>query len=168
MSDKRKVRTLIIEDDAEDRALLRSILLNAICYDYIVVEVRDMKEARLLLNRSEHKPELIVLDLRLGCGKDYAALTSEVVGMVGEGSVVIVTGVTDRETAVQCMKAGAKDYLVKGEQDEAKMLKRIRDAVCKAASGRTFRAKMAPIDEKNAEIMDSWVKDSVLPPHPVR
>jgi PAS domain S-box-containing protein len=108
-------RTLLIVDDApEDRELYRRYLSRDREYDYTILEASLGQEGLELWH--EHQPDAVLLDYRLPdldgleflrrLQSDAPEIPLPVIVLTGEGNEAI---------AVQAMKAGAQDYLVKGQ-----------------------------------------------------
>jgi DNA-binding NtrC family response regulator len=78
------------------------------------IKCNDSREVEKIL--SEQKVEIIMLDLSMPfmTGEDVLEVISE---KYPEVPVIIITGNNEIETAVQCMKRGAFDYLLKPVED---------------------------------------------------
>lgn len=99
------VRVLLIEDDVIDqRAFLRAVHGAGLPYDCTVTA--SLQEARDCLRQTS--PDLVIADYHL---RDGTAL--DILLDVVDVPVIIVTGVGDEAIAVQAMKSGAYDYVVK-------------------------------------------------------
>jgi DNA-binding NtrC family response regulator len=101
----RKTRILLIEDDPVDRmAFQRFAEEEAFPYEYAMA--RSIAEARGLLQAEGF--DCVITDYLLGDGTafDILALNPEI-------PVIITTGAGSEQIAVQAMKAGAHDYLIK-------------------------------------------------------
>jgi len=107
-SDARPPRVLVIDDSDSDRAIIRRLLGGTECE---LLEATSGSEALTVLDR--HAPDLVLLDYRLpDCnGLD---LLGRIRGIT-PAPVVMLTGQGSQAVAVSAMKAGASDYLVKGE-----------------------------------------------------
>jgi PAS domain S-box-containing protein len=107
---EKTLRIIIIEDVATDVELLKhEIEKNNLVFTDIVVET---KEAYLQALQT-FQPDLIVSDYALPRFDGMKALTlrNEMAPLV---PFILVTGSTNEEIAVACMRAGADDYLIKG------------------------------------------------------
>ncbi len=100
---------LIVEDSPEDRELYRRYLLRDQDYDYTIVEA-SLGEEGLNLWR-QHQPDAVLLDYRLPDldGLEFLAALQTQQPL----PIVMVTGAGSETIAVQSIKAGAQDYLVK-------------------------------------------------------
>jgi PAS domain S-box-containing protein len=109
----RDTRTiLIIDDSPEDRELYRRYLLQDGDYSYKILEA-SLGELGLELWQ-QNQPDTILLDYRLpDCdGLEFLAEMSKQTQQQCL-PVIMVTGEGNEQVAVQVMKAGAQDYLVK-------------------------------------------------------
>ncbi|PZO42488.1 MAG: histidine kinase [Shackletoniella antarctica] len=114
MNNQPRRTILIVEDSPEDREIYRRYLTRDRDYDYTIVEA-SLGEEGLNLWR-QHQPDAVLLDYRLPDldGLEFlAALQPQ--GSQTPLPIVMVTGVGNEAIAVQAIKAGAQDYLVKGQ-----------------------------------------------------
>lgn len=106
------VRILVIDDDTVDRKAVRRALANDAQYAFTVIEA-DTGAEGLRLAHAE-KPDCILLDYHLPdlSGLDFLiAFAAE----LGEPPLPVIklTGTDDAAVAVEAMRRGARDYLVK-------------------------------------------------------
>lgn len=100
----------MVDDEPQMLSANRAIL-RASGYEDII-DLQDSRDVIPLLRESGHEIGMIVLDLYMPhlSGKDLLpSLTAEFPYI----PVIVMTGINDIEVAVQCMRAGAVDYLVK-------------------------------------------------------
>jgi len=103
---------LIVDDSPEDRELYRRYLLRGQNSHYRLLEATLGHEG---LNQwQHHRPDVVLLDFRLPDldGLEFLARLHQQVQQPYL-PVIIVTGQGNEAIAVQAMKAGAQDYLVK-------------------------------------------------------
>ncbi len=101
-----RIRVLLVEDDEVDYLAFKRLLREEKPpYDH--VRVRSVAEAREALRAGAF--DVALLDYRLADGTAFD-LFDEIAQQI---PFVIVTGSGDEEIAVQAMKAGASDYLIK-------------------------------------------------------
>ncbi len=109
------VITLLIVDDSEsDRVIYSRYLKSNSEYSYRIIEAETLGNG-LELWRSQ-QPDIALIDLNLPDGNGLEFIT-EIMEEQGEKSfpVIVLTGHGDENIAVQAMKLGASDYLVKGD-----------------------------------------------------
>lgn len=102
------VRHILVVDDDEGMLILMAEALQGEGHE--VVTANSAKNAREELRH--RKPDLMILDLKLQDGSGPELVT----GLQGaEGSVpfIVVTGQGDEKVAVEVMKQGALDYIIK-------------------------------------------------------
>jgi signal transduction histidine kinase len=109
------MRVLVIDDDEVDRMACRRSLMHDTQAAQSVDEAATGEQALVLL--ADHRFDIVLLDLRLP-DRQGLALLDEMKSAVGDAlpPVVVMTGATDVEQAVQAMRRGASDYVVKDVQ----------------------------------------------------
>ena len=96
---------LLVEDDAIDRMAFERFVINqGLPYSYMIAD--SLAAARTLL--SEHRFDLALVDYALGDGTGL-----DLIETARDIPIIMITGSSDLEFAVQAMKAGAFDYIVK-------------------------------------------------------
>ncbi|MGH7595195.1 MAG: sigma-54-dependent transcriptional regulator [bacterium] len=115
---------VLLIDDEEQFLFSAEITLNAAGLNHIV-KCQDSRQALALLEKGRHA--VVVLDLYLPhlSGKELLPL---IVEMYPEIPVIVLTAVNEVEAAVECMKAGAFEYIVK-PVDDARLVNSIRHAL---------------------------------------
>ena len=106
---KEELKILILEDSATDAELMeRALRDSGISFSSVRAETQQSFEAAL----NDFHPDLILSDYSLPAYNGRAAL--EFVKTISpETPVIMVTGALGEEAAVELLKAGAKDYLLK-------------------------------------------------------
>jgi len=106
---KDKIKIIFIEDNPDDVVLaLRELSKEKIDVDYVRVET----EKSLIEEIEKFKPEIVISDYTMPSydGKSALNLMSK---LYSDIPVIIFTGSINEETAVECMKLGAADYILK-------------------------------------------------------
>ena len=118
---------LIIEDNSEDRHVYRRHLKqNAIC-TYNIIEAETGEEGLELFSR--HSPNLILLDFNLP-DLDGLEFIAELKAYSDNlPPIIVLTGEGSEEIAVEVMKAGVKDYLVKGNTNADSLRFAVRSVI---------------------------------------
>ncbi len=98
---------LVVDDDPVVRELMAEAIRLA---GYQVDDCGDGVEA--LEQNAAQDYDLIVTDMRLP-GLDGLSLIRELKAVSSDTDVIVITGYGTIENAVECMKAGATDYLIK-------------------------------------------------------
>ncbi len=117
-----KIRILVADDEESVRNLLRRILEEA---GYSVVTAADGEEA--LYEASQHELAAVLLDIKMPRMSGMEAL-GKLTDDWPDVCVVMITAVVDAQTAIEAMKLGADDYIMKPfNQDE--LLLKVREAI---------------------------------------
>ena len=111
----RRLQVLLVEDNPADARLVRLLLSEASREDealgFDVRPVDRLAAARLAL--AEMRPDVVLLDLSLPDAQGMEALRG-IQEAAPETPIVIMSGLADKNVALQAVKEGAEDYLVKG------------------------------------------------------
>ena len=119
-------QVLLIEDDDADALLVEELLLDAAA-PVVLRRARSLAEAKPLL------PEVTCVLLDLGLPDTGELQELRGVRWLAEHmprlAVVVLTGVADEHLGAEAVRAGAQDYLVKGQVDGALLNRVIRYAL---------------------------------------
>src|SRR4051812_6374486 len=102
-----RVRVLVVDDDAGVRDVLRAVLVE----EHYDVFVADSAESALEVAR-DLAPDIVISDMKMP-GHDGVWLLEALQRDYPDIGVVMLTGFGDTETAVECLRRGAADYLLK-------------------------------------------------------
>jgi diguanylate cyclase (GGDEF)-like protein/PAS domain S-box-containing protein len=117
---------MLVEDNVGD-ALLVSRLVRAAAPDqYDITHHRSMKDACQYL--AEHKTNIVLLDLGLPDATGLDTL-KQMLAAAPHVPVLVMTGLGDETVAAKALRAGAQDFLVKGEFQPGVVLRALRYAV---------------------------------------
>ena len=118
------LKILVIEDNPGDVALLKDTLagdshLHLTCVASLAEGVAAAQQDRF---------NAVLLDLTLpdSSGLGTIALANEALPAL---PIVVMTGVSDEQTALQAIRQGAQDYLFKGAADRPTILRAVRYAI---------------------------------------
>jgi two-component system, NtrC family, sensor kinase len=113
---------LVVEDDDQLSGLYRQILSRLgpvrICWTL----------GQALKAVHERMPDVILLDLGLPDSEDLDGL-AQIRKRAPGAAVVITTGASDEELAIQALRNGAQDYLLKGRLDPSSLTRSVRYAL---------------------------------------
>lgn len=137
-----KARILAVDDQRYFRELIEGLLLDE---GYAVETCATGEEALAWLEQEDF--DIVVTDLVMP-GIDGAELIRRIKERLPEQDVVIVTGVVDVKTAVDTMKLGATDYILKPFDRQA-----LSDAFARITSQRKLQDEHARLIEENLEFM---------------
>lgn len=117
------LRVLLVEDDEDDYVLIRDLMVEI---EGLALEwVDGYREALEALGRGVH--DVCLVDYRLG-ERSGLKLMREAASRGHRVPMILLTGRGDREVDLEAMRAGASDYLLKGEIDAPTLERSIRYA----------------------------------------
>jgi serine phosphatase RsbU (regulator of sigma subunit) len=123
MTGYEQVRVLLVEDDDGD-ALLASELLDEAGAAVSLQRARSLAEAELLVSGAA----CVLLDLGLPDSQGLYGL-GRLLAREPEAAIVVLTGIADEHLGRQAVRAGAQDYLVKGDVAGDMLYRVIRYAI---------------------------------------
>ena len=78
---------------------------------YEVLQARNAKKAMEAVKRE--RPDLVLLDVKLGWGKDGIEVLKEIKEVEPKTRVIMMTGVAEEDVAEEAKRLGADDYITK-------------------------------------------------------
>ena len=118
------VKVLLVDDDEDDYIITRDLILR-IAGRYRLDWVNNFHAALEAVQRREH--DIYLLDYRLGERTGLELLLES--QQFTRAPMILLTGQGDHEVDMQAMKAGAADYLVKGQLNADILDRAIRYAI---------------------------------------
>ncbi len=147
MSDN-PIRLLLVEDNQADAVLLKQALAEAGAESFDVTHVELMAEAVDHLRREAF--DAILLDLSLP--DSHGVETVAQVNAAAPGvPIVVMTGLDDEATAVEAVRRGAQDFLIKGQSDGRLMARSIRYAMERKQAEQQLKALNETLEQRVAE-----------------
>jgi DNA-binding response OmpR family regulator len=138
------VSVMVVDDEPGVRGFVAKVLTR---HGYSCYEAGNASEA--IARATTSPPSLTITDIRMP-GSDGSWLLGQLKERCPEMAVIMLTTVPEAKTAVECLKAGADDYLVKPIDMEA--LVRATD---RALEKRLYRELM---DRKDVSSVRLWVR----------
>ncbi|MEM9625031.1 MAG: EAL domain-containing protein [Pseudomonadota bacterium] len=137
------MRVLLIEDDEDDYFLTRELLADIFGRHLELEWVSAWQSALERVLEGCH--DVVIVDYRLGA-RNGLELVREAVHLGCDMPFIVLTGEGNREIDLEAMRAGATDYLVKGEITPPLLDRSIRYAIERRKSERHL-ARLAQIDQ---------------------
>jgi two-component system, cell cycle response regulator len=125
---------LLVEDSPGDALLIQDvfsgvdIVVNQMGSEDYSLEWVETLSAAFDRLKQEPAPAAVLLDLSLPDGYGFQTV-SQMITAVPHLPIIILTGLDDESLAVRAVQAGAQDYLVKGQVQQATLLRAIRYAI---------------------------------------
>ncbi|HVO59616.1 MAG TPA: PAS domain S-box protein [Terriglobales bacterium] len=143
------MRTLLIEDNPTDVRLIREMLKDLPAGTLQLQQVGTLDSAMERLRQETF--DVVLLDLGLPDAQGMEALT--LIQKASRGvPIVVLTGLDDERFALEAVRAGAQDYLVKGRRFESELLVRtIRYAVLRKRAEEEVRRMNAELEQRVVE-----------------
>jgi PAS domain S-box-containing protein len=142
---------LILEDSAEDAATFQRYLERERSVDYICHTASTSAEGLELCHST--RPDAILLDYRL---PDVDGLTFLASLVARHGplafAVIMVTGAGNEAVAVEAMKLGAQDYLVKEYDIQGRLLHAVDNAIKKVELQRQVEQQRRELEASNRQL----------------
>lgn len=117
---------LLVEDSPEYVSLVCRMLGDLPGMEFNVSVVGSISEAREQLGGGP--VDLVIMDLTLA-DSDGANTLQALRDFSGELPVIVLTGLDDDDLAIQALKNGAEDYLVKGQVNRQLLIRSVRYAI---------------------------------------
>jgi PAS domain S-box-containing protein len=120
-----RTRILLVEDDEDDYIFIRELLSEIQGHPFQMERTKDCDAALEAMAGNAH--DVYLLDYQLGRFNGLEVL-SEAVTRGCKAPIILLTGQGQREIDIEAMRAGAADYLTKGQIDAALLERSIRYA----------------------------------------
>ncbi|MFX0164377.1 MAG: winged helix-turn-helix transcriptional regulator [Promethearchaeota archaeon] len=143
-----------MEDNSADVRLIKEFLKKSIDLSYEIESYSRLSES--LNNIKTRNYDIILLDLALP-DSDRESTLEKVLNATAEIPIVILTGLDDKEFALESLKKGAQDYLIKNELNETNLSRAILYSIERhKIEGERVKNRVQKIqfDEKDKEILN--------------
>ena len=143
------LKILLVEDNPADADLLQEILNEADETQWSLVHVERLSEALHTLN--ENYFDVILLDLSLP-DKQGLGTIAQTHEAAPDLPIVVLTGLNDKAIALEALRQGAQDYLVKGKIDSDLLVRAIRHAIERAQTLKRLRQSEEQLQRLNEDL----------------
>ncbi|MDZ7993497.1 MAG: hybrid sensor histidine kinase/response regulator [Nostoc sp. EfeVER01] len=120
------VKILLIEDNLASARLLQEFLKQAQSQEFTLVHVMRLGEALQELNQCNY--DVILLDLTLPDSQGLSSLPP-LIDRAPSIPIVVLTNTNDEELAIEAVRQGAQDYLVKRQVNVDVLVRSLRYAI---------------------------------------
>lgn len=143
------INILLVEDNPADADLLEEFLEEADETEWSLVHVERLKDALQLLHEREFDVVLLDLSLPDRQGLSTVVQTHET---APDLPIVVLTGLNDKGIALDALRQGAQDFLVKGKIDSYVLVRAIRYAIERANTLTRLRHSEEQLQRLNEEL----------------
>jgi two-component system, cell cycle sensor histidine kinase and response regulator CckA len=134
---KSNIRVLLIEDSAADARLMQEFLWATPLCEFQLTHVERLGEALQRLQVSAY--DIILLDLTLP-DSDGLASIERLLAQNSSMPVVVLTNTNNPELAVETVRQGAQDYLVKRQMNHEVLVRSLRYAIERKQQAEALRS----------------------------
>ena len=110
------IRVLLVEDSPDDAFLIERMLQKSLSSGYKFAMDHCALLAEALHYLDSHEPDAVLLDLGLPDGRGLEMLTT-ILDRAPAIPIVVLTGLQEEKSAIDALKKGAQDYLIKDQTD---------------------------------------------------
>jgi sigma-B regulation protein RsbU (phosphoserine phosphatase) len=144
MTDPQRARILLVEDDPDDVWVMRNLLGDRWDGPFELIHVEMLADG--MARCAAGGIDVILLDLSLPDSRGletFLLMQAHARGV----PIVVLTGYNDEATAVTAVKAGAEDYLVKGQVNDNILVRSVRYAIERSRRHRAEQELQANSEE---------------------
>ncbi len=146
--DNKRINILLVEDEGNVADLIKEMLKKSNRGDFNIEGVSTLKEAMGKLE--ENKFDAVLLDLNLPDSKGLETL-DKMRSIVCNIAIVVLTGLDDAGTALEAVKKGAQDYLMKSEVSFPLLVRSLQYAIERNRIEEALRESCETLEEKVKE-----------------
>ncbi|MFM2063218.1 MAG: hypothetical protein RLZZ507_2888 [Cyanobacteriota bacterium] len=122
------VKILLIEDNLAEARLLQEFLKQAQSKEFSLVHVQRLRDAFHELNQQSY--DVILLDLTLPDSQGLSSLPL-LISQAPSTPIVVLTNTNDEELAIEAVREGAQDYLVKRQVKPDVLVRSVQYAIAR-------------------------------------
>ena len=154
------LKILLVEDTPSDAVLLQATLDGRYPGQYTTTTATTLAEAKTLLARQAVDAVLLDLSLPDSQGLETIGRLAVVAPNV---PIVVLTGVADEGIAMEAVRGGAQDYLLKGQADGAMIARAICYAIDRQQAEEALRAKHRELESEKSGVTGDTTTVGSLP-----
>ncbi len=137
----KSIRLLLIEDNPDDATFIEEVLKLQDSYTTVdIARVCKLRDGLTWLAKASF--DVVLLDLSLPDATSTNSV-SRVLAQSPQAPIIVLTGLDDRETALEALKKGAQDYLIKDNISGDLLIRAIRYAVERRRAEHRAKARAA-------------------------
>jgi len=141
-----RLKVLMVEDDEDDYVLTRDFLAAIQGGDFQMDWVADYDTGLEAIHKAEH--DVYLVDYRLGNNNGLELLRAAIARGC-QAPIILLTGLGDHKVDSEAMRAGAADYLVKGQFDAEQLERSVRHSILRKRAERDLHQQLTRISLLN-------------------
>jgi diguanylate cyclase (GGDEF)-like protein/PAS domain S-box-containing protein len=145
---------LLIENDPEQTRIIRAMFDGHGSHPYKLTRIKCLADAEIYLK--EHRVDIVLLDLSLFDPEGLEAI-GRVRTAAPHVSIVLLSSVDDEPKAMQAIREGAQDYLIKGQIEPNILMQALGNAVA-----RTTNKEILTDEKDRAQATLNCIADAVV------
>lgn len=152
-----EMRLLMVDDDPVDLELTRRLLAGTTRMQFKVDTAACLRSATEFLHRECYG--VVLLDLNLPDTRGLATLDATLDAMRRENSdvpIIVLSGLSDEDTALRSLDHGAQDYLVKGHVTSDTLVNSIRYAIQRQQLLQEITSAKELLEKKNQRLAELY------------
>ena len=155
------INILLIEDNLAEARLLQEFLKETSFNEFNLVHVQRLSEALDAIGEDSSKPctyNIILLDLTLPDSQGLESL-KPLMARAPCLPIVVLTNINDEQLAIEAVRKGAQDYLVKRQINSQLLVRSLRYAIERKQYLETLRALnqslKSRVEERTAQLVEA-------------
>ncbi|GJL68007.1 MAG: hypothetical protein NPIRA06_06420 [Nitrospirales bacterium] len=120
------ISLLLVEDDLKEALVIKNMLKEGLQNQFTLENSLSLSDALDLIQ--QNKFQAIILDSHLPDGKSFESIL-QFMQFCPDIPILILSGVEEEAQAIQAVKSGAQDYLIKGQTSSSTLCRAIRYAM---------------------------------------
>ncbi|MBA3965672.1 MAG: EAL domain-containing protein [Nitrospirales bacterium] len=120
------ISLLLVEDDLKEALVIRNMLKEGLQNQFTLEHGLSLSDALDLIQQNQF--QAIILDSHLPDGKSFESIL-QFMQFCPDVPILILSGVEEEDQAIQAVKSGAQDYLIKGQTSSSTLCRAIRYAM---------------------------------------
>jgi signal transduction histidine kinase len=148
------VKILLIEDNPAEARLMQELLKQAQSKEFSLVHVKRLQQALQELNQDTY--DVILLDLTLPDSQGLSSLP-RLISHAPSLPIVVLTNTNDEELAIEAVRQGAQDYLLKRQVNVDVLVRSVNYAIERKQVLETLRTVnetlQIRVEERTAELV---------------
>lgn len=120
------ISLLLVEDNPKEALVIKNMLKEGLQNQFTLKHSRSLNDALDLIQQNQF--QAIILDSHLPDGKSFESIP-QFLQFCPDAPILILSGVEEEDQAIQAVKSGAQDYLIKGQTSSSTLCRALRYAM---------------------------------------